>query len=426
MQTRDQSRLLNPLVRALMESLIWLPVWLIATDPYAFGVRIAIFFAAVGVFLIGRSLSVLSVVWRRGAISLAIVFVLAGGIALSPNDWPLFVWLAVLIWRGRYPRLGPAHYGLAFLLCAAGVIAITQIPGVFGYRAWLIFSAIVWIIAWFVAYNRSLLDEAGLRIGIATRSVRRANRKYLLLFLAAGLLVFALTARFGQQLLTPTQIDFEGMPKEPDVIERPPAMDNPQSFLPPAEENPWLSRFWDILSWIVGGLAAIGLLWLAVKLWRNRSWTWRGLLESIRKWYLREKKFEQLPYIEERRSLAKDRNNKPGLWETLFHRQGRGADWSRLSNPEKVRRLYEEAVLSGIERGYSFHSNHTPSETLEAIEHWRTDRPASDKEAAYWRWFRQVRQSLLRLYEKAKYSPHAVTDREVESLTESRPDRKHP
>jgi hypothetical protein len=130
--------------------------------------------------------------------------------------------------------------------------------------------------------------------------------------------------------------------------------------------------------------------------------------------------------VEEQRSLRKEKKEGQSFFDSLFRRRDRSVNWDRLSNPEKVRHLYEKAVLSGIEQGYAFKAGDTPSETLEGIESWRAvprTSPDKEKNVVYWGRLLKLRTLLLKLYEKAKYSPHEVTSQEVQDLKEQFPDR---
>lgn len=408
--------------RVLLEWLIWVPLWLVLTINDGVTSRLGTVVAATVFFALGFLLFKLPVVWARVTVAGVIVILVAVGIARYTNDLPIFLWIGVLLWRGRYLRLKPLDYLLAFLVCTAAVIAASQNDDLSNYRLLFIILAVIWVIVWFISINRGLLEEAGLHSNIVTRPVRLANRKYLFIFLTAGLLVFALTVSYGQKLLTPPHIstDLFNQPPPPETpIQQ---GQNPLSALLDKEQGP-SSPIWDILLWIMVGAAALGAIWFARLMWKDRTWTWRGIIEAIRQWFIRAKKVEALPYIEERRSLLKEKKKGPSRFDTLFRKHNRGPEWEQLSNPEKVRRLYEETVLSGIEKGYDFQAHHTPFETLENMDQWRVSQQQvtdNEKHSSYWKWLLGIRISLLQLYEKAKYSPHSITEQEVKSLKEHR------
>lgn len=405
--------------RVIMEGLIGIPVWVILTHGDGIEVKLIAICAAAIFFIIGLLLYKLSPAWGRvTAITLMIVLLTVG---IGYREFlPELVWMGALIWRGRYPKLSYMHYGLAFLICCLAVIVASQLDILSSYRLLFIGLSLVWIVNWFLSLNRWLLNDAALQNSIVTRPVRLGSLRYLLTFLAGALLVFALTVNYGEKLLTPPNIT----PLEENIVSEP---DSP----PPAQEQPSLqellgedadqgkpSIIWDIVFWTLGGLAAVFALFVVRMLWRDRTWTWRRFITSIRAWFVREKKTEALPYVEERRSLMKEKKKKSSRWSDFFQRSNRDREWQLLDNPQKVRRLYEDAVVSGIEQGYEFKSHHTSSETLERIAHWREVVSIRDKDLrdSYWSRLLSIRLTLIKLYEKARYSPHSVTDQEVESL----------
>lgn len=419
------STMIRVVRRVGIEWLLWLPIWLLLTANMGvygkFGMAVAVAFF----FALGLGLHRMTVLWRRLTMIAIGGMLIAAGVIWFSNDLLAVTWMGILLWRGRYQRLTHLHYCLGFGICCAVLIVTSQSEAWADYRLMFILLALLWIIIWFMALNRGLVDDAGLHNGIVTRPVRQANRKYILVFLAAGMLIIAMTASYGQQLLTPKQVvNPNNSWIDPDRFIQPPqSMDKPEWM--EGIEQPgkrWL--FWDILFWVLLVVVICGTLWFIRFLWINRVWTWQGLLNSIRKWFLRENRPEKLPYLEESRSLRKEK--KKGRFESLFRKHNRELEWERLSNPEKVRRLYEEAVLTGIEQGYKFKASDTPSETLDALEQWKTGGKAhnNEKKATYWSWLLQVHLSLLHLYEKAKYSPHEITSQDVRVLKENDTDRK--
>jgi len=413
--------------RIIVEWLIWLPVWLVLTTNMTILGKVGMIFIVMAFFAGGLLLYRIPAFWRRMSMLLIIIALIALSIAWFANDVPIMLWLGILLWRGRYLRLRHPHYGLAFGICCAAIIITSQNEAWADHRLPFILLAVFWMIVWFITLNRSLIEQAGLYNDIVTGPVKQASRKYLLLFLMVGVLIIALTANYGQQLLTPKHVvNPNNSWIDPNQFIQPP-QEQDQSWMEGlVEDRGKPSIIWDILFWIMTGLAACGLIWFARLIWKDRTWTWRGMLRSIREWFLRENKAENLPYVEERRSLLKEKKKGPGRFDSLFRRQSRGPSWEQLSNPEKVRRLYEEAVLSGIEQGYDFKPHHTPSETLERLEQWRLSQaaPSNEKHSSYWTRLMNIKTVLLKLYEKAKYSPHEVTSQEVGSLREQYPDKK--
>lgn len=415
-------------IRILQEGLIGFPVWLILTLHYGEIGKLGITLAAVVFFLAGTVLFKLPPLWSRISVAMVFVFLLGIGIIRFSSELPAFLWMGVLLWRGRYSVLTPRHYGLGFLICCTMIIVASQNDVSAIYRLAIMATALIWVVSWFISLNRSLLDEAGLQKSIVTRQVRLTSRKYLLIFLMVALLIFALTVTYGKQLLTPPAMSSSNEQwMDLSKLEMPPPEQTGKEdwMVPPEDQGP-PSPIWNILFWIMAGVASLAAIWFIRQLWKDRTWSWRGLMESIRRWFLREKRVDRLPYVEESRSLTKDKKKGPTLWDNLFHRQSRVRDWEQLNNPEKVRRLYEEAVLSGIEQGYAFKSNDTPSETLDRMADWRLNQPMldKDKKASYWQRLLRTRVLLLRLYERAKYSPHSITEKEVGSLREQIQDDK--
>ncbi|BBI31055.1 hypothetical protein [Cohnella abietis] len=414
--------------RLLLELFIWLPIWLILTDSEGSTIKLVAFIAAIAAFGLGFALFNLPVAWSRFTLVMILILLVLVGSVKYTSELPLFIWMGVLLWRGRYPRATVRHHALGFLICTAAVIVASNNENLHQYRWGFIVLAIIWMVTWFVAFNRGLLEEAGLGNSIVTRPVRLTSRRYLFIFLTASLLIFALTVSYGQQLLTPPKINTDWMQsgKQEPPMEPPVQQQDPLSKLKNEDQGP-PSLFWKISEWIMVGVAVIVGLWFVKLLWKDREWTWRSMIKAIREWFLREKKAEKLPYVEERRSLIKEKKKGAGLWDTLFHRQKHGRAWELLNNPEKVRRVYEEAVLTSIEQGYDFKSYHSPSETIEGIQQWRLGQQLldkKDKNSAYWKRLLHIRKSLLMLYEKARYSPHEITEKEVEGLKEQDPQKK--
>jgi hypothetical protein len=407
--------------RVLVELLISLPAWLILTLGDDLAGKLAMICTASVFFGIGLVLYKLPPVWSRVILLAAMAIVLIIGIGLLRGNLPNSLWICALLWRGRYPKLTANHYGLAFLICCLAVIIASQNDILSGYRIVFITLAVIWIMIWFISLNSALMKDAGLQNNIVTRPVRLASRKYLLLFLAVALVIFALTVNYGKQLLTlPGYSSSDQKWLDVSDLQTPaPAQPMEEDWrITPDEQRP-PSVIWDILFWTMAVAAMLGGIWFARMLWKDRTWSWNRFIKALRTWFLREKKVEALPYVEERRSLLKDKKKGPSRWNALFERRNIGLEWEQLSNPQKVRRIYEEAVLSGIEQGYEFKPHHTPSETLEGIKQWRvTSLQPADKEKAnaYWPWFLSIRLSLLKLYEIAKYSTHSVTEQEVGSL----------
>lgn len=413
-------------LRALAEWLVWLPLTLIFSANMGAAGKIGLAAAVLLCAAAGLGLNGLSAVRRRLALIVLAALLVGIGIARFADHLPMLIWLCVVLWRGRYVRFGYRQFGLAFGVSGFALFAIALNEAWAVYRPAIIVLAILWMCGWFIALNGNLVNRAGLGDGIVTRPVAQSSRKYALVFVGLGILAIALTVGYGEQLLTPKKIADSGS-----------RWIDPEQFIPPAQpmERPNLlgelgedqgepSPIWDYLFWIIAGLAAIGVVWFARLLWKDRSWTWSGLLKTLREWFLRERRTEALPYVEERRSLRKEKKSGPGRLASMLRGSNSRREWERLSNPEKVRLLYEDAVAAGIRQGYGFSPADTPAEALAGLERWHAERAAgSDKErqAEYWTWFRRVRSALAGLYGRARYSPHDIASEEVEELRAGAP-----
>lgn len=428
----NSSRMLGAIaLRVAIDLLIWLPMWLILTIQMQPMGKLGVLAAELGCILLGLWLGKLPPLWRR--LSLITVFlglaVLGTYLYTGGLTMILFLWLGVLLWRGRFLRLEYWHYALAFAVSCVGVIATSQNEDWASYRQACILMAVIWVVVWFISLNRNLVDSAGHHGGIVTSPVRRSSRKYLTVFLAVSVVLIALTASYGQQLLTPkiSIPDTNWMDMPPIEPPRTVAEEPEWSEFFEEKGEPWL--IWDILFWVMAAVTIIGAILLARAAWKNRIWTWRALIGAVRNWFFRERPVETVPFIEERRSLQKNKK-KTSLLESLFrgHNRERKPNWAELSNPEKVRRVYQEVVEAGIEQGYEFKSHHTPSETLAGIEQWQRSRklPDNEKKSSYWTWLLSMRLSLVKLYERVRYSPHEVSDQDVESLEANAPSRARP
>ncbi|TVX96857.1 DUF4129 domain-containing protein [Cohnella terricola] len=415
------------ILRVLAECLIWLPLWLLFTANMGLSDKLRLGMVILITIIAGLALNRLPALWRKVVVIVAIFALVAFGIVNYTDHLPILIWLGIMLWRGRYASLGYWHYGLGFGVCTLGLIAIAQNEAWTDYRLPLILLALAWVVVWFVALNRSLVQRAGLLSGIATKPVMRANSKYVMIFLAVSMLAIALTVGYGEKLLTPKQI-----------VNPNNSWIDPERFIPPPQDAgrpEWLDQLgkpkkpsvvWDYLLGIVIVFAVIGLVRFVGLLWKDKNWTLKGILDAIKSWFLREKQQETLPYIEEQRSLRKEKKQGGGVLGGLLRRQPRRMDWERLSNPDKVRRLYEDAVAEGIRQGYEFRTSDTPSETLAALERWQADQVTAthkERQSDFGNWLHRVRNALASLYGKARYSPHNISSEDVEELHSGSPHR---
>lgn len=415
-------------LRALAEWFAWLPLTLIFSANMGGSGKIGLAAAALLCAAAGLGLNGMSAI-RRRLVLLALAVLLVGvGIARFADHLPMLIWLCVVLWRGRFVRFGHRQFGFAFGVSCFALFAITLNGAWAVYRPAIIVLAVLWMCGWFIALNGNQVDRAGLGDGIVTRPVVQSSRKYALVFVGLGILAIALTVDYGEKLLTPKKIvNPSNRWIDPEQFIPPPQpMDRPDLLGELGKDQGEPSPIWDYLFWIVTGLAAIGLVWFIRLLWRDRTWTWNGLLKTLREWFLRERRTEELPYVEERRSLRKEKKPGPGRLASMLRGSNSRREWDRLDNSEKVRRLYEDAVAAGIRQGYGFRPADTPAETIAGLERWQEGRSVSsdkDRQAEYWLWFRRVRSALGGLYGKARYSPHDISSEEVEELRAGAPRR---
>lgn len=411
------------LARLEVELLIWLPVLLVFASEEGPGLAVGAGLAAAAVFALGRAVYLLPVTRRRMALLGLFLLCMAAGAALFGPVGPVAAFglpplLGAVAWRGRYRQLTAGHYGLAIGLCAAAVIYANAAEAAAGYRAAFIAGTFVWTAVWFLSLNYGLLVRSGVHGGIATLPVRRASRKYLYLFMGAGLVLVGLTISYGQRLLRPRELNLE-LPESTETPspEPSPSMPEQQPGMPPLEPGePWIG--WEILTWAMYVALAALVLWALWRLWQRRSDIWRALVRKIRDLLLRELKEEALPYTEERRSLAKQGRKGGGPRSAAHRKPGRKpANWERMSNAAKVRYIYEDAVLAGIGQGYRFRADLTPEETLAEIERWENDHQARfEREKAIRARFGRVRTALRSLYGKARYGNRDIADEEADGL----------
>ncbi|QMV42531.1 hypothetical protein [Cohnella cholangitidis] len=427
---RKSSGIGSMALRIFIEFMIWLPAVLALTISLGVRDRVVTLGIVLLFIVLGLLLYRFPPLWRRIIMILAFLALVGIGIGRYTNLLPVFAWLGIVLWRGRFVKFGHWHYGLAFCICCAGLIINSNNGAGVGYRIFAILLAVVWVAIWFYALNRHLVENAGVHSGIVTKPVRTASRKYLLVFLAIGAVVIALTAGYGERWLTPKQANIGTPVKQIQEPLLPPIepMEIPEWMEDLVEEQGEPSVIWEYLFWALMAIGACGVIWFLRLGWKDRKWTWRSLMRKVREWFLREKREEELPYVEERRSLKKEKPGRRGL-NAWFRKNEPRKAWERLSNSEKVRHLYEEAVLAGIREGYGFKPSDTPTETLDGIERWHSGRKApvsGEQAAAYWSWLLSVRRSLANLYGKAKYSPHDIASREVGELREGRPGKQRP
>jgi len=413
-------------IRILLEAVLWLPALLLLTARMSLPDKLGT--AAIALFCIVAGLIVarLPSLWHKLALLTISLALVAVGIVWFTDQLPLLILLCAALWRGRFRRFDYWQYAFAFGICCLTLLAIAINEAWVGYRTVTVVLSVLWMIGWFVSFNRSLIEKAGLDNGIVTRTVLLSSRKYAIVFTALGVLAIAVTVGYGEKWLTPKKVNMSPILEDIGVELEPPAQMQPQFPLEGMKEAGKPSPIWDYLFWVFSGFALIGLAWFVRLLWRDRTWTWRGLLQKIRDWFTKEQRvLEPLPYVEERRSLRNEKKARQGGLASLLRGKRSRTDWDKLSNSEKVRRLYEDAVEAGIRQGYAFRAADTPGETLESLESWQTQRstasdksrrPTKDRQVDDGSWLRRVRRGLADLYGKARYSSHDISSEEIEEL----------
>ncbi|GGE40251.1 hypothetical protein GCM10011391_18780 [Pullulanibacillus camelliae] len=120
-----------------------------------------------------------------------------------------------------------------------------------------------------------------------------------------------------------------------------------------------------------------------------------------------EDQSQALGYQEEREMLFQDwrHETKEKLKRGLSQWQ-RTQRWEDLqTNQERIRFLFRQLLFKEMKQGYIYQSHHTPRETLDKI---KKQYPGQSIEL----------ESLEKLYEKARYSPHSISNQEVKRTKE--------
>ncbi len=411
----------GPVGRLAFEMLLWLPAWLLLMNAHSGTAKTLTFAAAAASFVVGVAVSQFRPPWRLLAMLLLMLLLVASTVAVDWRESAIGVWLAAAAWRGRYGQTTPIHYVIAFGIAAAATLVAANVQDISNDRILFAALAVIWLAGTMIASNRHLVQEAGLHSPIVTRAVRRDSRKYTFVFLAVVLALFGATLYYALQWFRLPRVNLNiGGESTYEPLTQP-SQPNLLPFDKPHKPSP----IWDWIGYIVGGIIALALLAGLYRLWRNRTWSWRSFKDALIRMFLRDRKEETLPYVEERRSLPKEKSRFGGL----FHRQPRGPDWKQLDNSRKVRRLYADALAAGVGAGYSHQASHTPSEAMSGLAEWREARQSdpktgTEKRAAYWIWFSGVREALLRLYEQARYGERDLKEQDVAELLERHPDRE--
>ncbi|CAM3987352.1 DUF4129 domain-containing protein [Cohnella lubricantis] len=419
-------------LRAIVQSLAWLPItlWLAPAAPAAsLGQWLALAAAA---SLFGAALTIGSYLWPW-AVYAALIAAVAGSVARLGIDWLLpMLYAGVAAWlAGRsLPREA---------VCMAGVgtnglalIAAVWVSELAAYRPLFIVSGLIWFTLSAYAIHAKLLNSAGLHDGIVTRLVSRSSRRCLMLLLAVVIIAYLATSDFH---LWRAIVEFinahtpRPSPPESEPMQQAPSGGLPEGLLGEQSESRW-PRWTDYLFYGIAGAIGAAVLILLVKRYvLNLSW-FRALVSWVRallpRLFERKPPPVQAPYTEEKESLLDIGRALREARSRWLHRASRKPlgrrEWEQLAAREKVRRLYQESLLTAAEAGFSRRSSDTPSEALDAAARWyeghEEEGAAARKSAVSPRsgWLRQKRALLADLYGRARYGSREATPAELEKL----------
>lgn len=449
---RERSRLrgegrAKSLFAAAAQAWAWLPAMLVLAETAGTGPLPRWLGVAAGTALLAAALAVVRHLPRwvvRFALFGAFVAVLAGAVFYANAALLLPVlFLGAVAWQsGRPPGwLGIGAAGVA--VAAVVSIAARWAPELAAYRIFLVLAGVFWFVVLLAAGHSRQLDAAGLDQNIVTRAVSAANRKYLIGLIAVVLAVFLMTSGLSAWSAIAEYLNRlipEGGSADPPPAPPPPMPAMPEGMFPEEGEPApaWLRRLMDAAMYAIAGAAAAFLLWLLARHYLlDRSW-YRSLLARLRKlwqWVFAERKPEGVPLYEEERESVLDIRKM--LREVRLTR-GRGGmragrlnreEWERLSPEDKVRRLYEDAVSTGIRAGFPFRPSRTPSETLDELEAWLAEAPPKASAAASGagglrEWLGAGKRRLREAYEKARYGNAAPSEEELRAFADAYPWRE--
>ncbi|MGG1314545.1 hypothetical protein [Cohnella laeviribosi] len=434
MERKEKRRV--SLLGAAAQTWVWLPVTIALAETAGTGPlphRLAV---AAGALLLAAVLAVVRFLppWAvYFGLFGAVIAVLAGAVLyanaalLSPA-----LFIGVIAWQHRRPPGWLAIGGTGVAVNAVALIAAKWTAELEPYRLFFTLSGIFWFVVLIAAGHSRQLEAAGLQQHIVTRAVAAANRNYLAGLIAAVLVVFLLTS--GLSLWHEIVRYLNRLIPEPGDSAPPEAA---QPAMPPLPEGlfpeegsaspEWWHKLLDIVSYAVAGAAGAFLLWLLLRhFFLNRSW-YRAALGRLKALLARLfARREQPPaegYSEERESLLDIRKAFREL--RLAGRGNRGGkrlsrtEWEKLAAADRARRLYEDAVLSGIRAGYRHRASYTPAETLDYLSAWleASSLEAPDAGGRGLRdWLRGSKRRLLAAYELVRYGGREPSAEELRAI----------
>ncbi|MCM3131443.1 hypothetical protein M3629_01510 [Paenibacillus polysaccharolyticus] len=300
---------------------------------------------------------------------------------LAPLSLPEMITLGAVVCIAAYTSLDfdPAfHSNRLWRLQLVGVIsaivstiAATQIEfmlPVMMYTGYIYATGVVSFGCWVVGQYRAQLDRAVLNDGkrrLVLREFTRANhlRIIWMLIIIAGIGAFPSLAAWLAPLKDRLLAWIRGLfgtpsPQKPPLT---PEMPNEPMNLPDELRGPPSepSVIWEILGWIVFGVAAAVILWLLVKLGRTimgkLAERFNGLLQPVQK-----RQVPKTEYVD--------------ISETLEVPTKVRKRWFRKKEPvptqagERIRYYYRVWVSNAMDRGVQVEKSYTPLETAESIK----------------------------------------------------------
>lgn len=426
------------LYRAILQLLAWLPVSLGVAEAVSLDWTYGWLAVLLGAALLGAATTAGRFLSPWIVYGLLVATVVGAAIYLNGSLLLPALYLGVVAWRSGRP-LGLTAIGMAGVATnGVALVAAHWAAALSPYRPLFIGAGIFWFVLSVYAGHSRLLDSASLHNGIVTRIVTRSTRAYATVLIAAVLAVFLATSDFH---LWRAIVDFlsshapKGRPPVPEPPpEAPPALPDWMDQAGGSSPGRW-AKILNTVFYVIAGIVAAVLAWLLVRRFLlNLEWV-RQLSGRIRAFlarlFARPAPAEAPAYADERESLldiGKALRQAAARWRGRPKREPLSREeWERLDGAGRVRRLYEEAVASGIEDGYGFRPSDTPDETLEKLAKWREAHPgrkAAGPAAAAW--LGRVREALGALYGKARYGPREAigSEREIAELANDYPWKK--
>lgn len=195
----------------------------------------------------------------------------------------------------------------------------------------------------------------------------------------------------------------EQAPEPPSMSEPPPEM----PFLDEETKPPsqWMKVLEQVLIYGVFTVIGVGLLYVLFRFGKVLPSLYRKFSAWMNRMMNRQNVQPQLGYEDEVENIEHDPASKrlrrllSGVRIGGRHRVGEGSEFLN----EKIRQMYRLILSRSIREGYNWKASFTPRETESDLKEWdgRKDR---------------IPQSLIELYEEARYGNRTITKEEVEGL----------